>query len=188
MQNKRTVTLTNITPDAEVHCEKAARDCYDSISKMKDPNKSSNLLKSCTVADHLTINGHAMATFRLTGVSRALMGQITRHRTSCFSIRSQRYVDEGEFDYVIPESIKSDAVALRIYLDKMEISQDIYKDLRKRGIPKEDARLVLPEACHTTINMSATMEGWLHFLRRRLDRKAQWEIREVALEMYNRNV
>lgn len=178
------VELTNITPNSELHCEKAARDCYDSISKMKDPSKSSNLVKSCTVADHLTINGHAMATFRLTGVSRALMGQITRHRTACFSIRSQRYVEEEGFPFITPSSIKDNMAAHVCYQKIMADIENAYNILRQQGVPKEDARMVLPNSCHTTINMSMSFEGWLHYLRRRMDKKAQWEIRDVATQQY----
>jgi thymidylate synthase (FAD) len=178
------VVLTNITPDAEVHCEKAARDCYDSIGKMKDPTQASNLIKACTVADHLTVNGHAMATFRITGVSRALMGQITRHRTACFSIRSQRYVDEEGFEYVTPPTIKNNKAADVLYQKGMADLARLYDSLKMCGVPKEDARMVLPNSCYTTINMSMSFEGWLHYLRRRLDKKAQWEIRELAIEQY----
>lgn len=178
------VVLTNITPDAELHCEKAARDCYDSISKMKDPTKSTNLIKACTVADHLTINGHASASFRITGVSRALMGQITRHRTACFSIRSQRYVDEEGFQYIVAPTIEANAKAKAIHERVMQAIQQGYDDLKAEGIPREDARGVLPNDCHTTINMTMSFEGWLHYLRRRLNKKAQWEIREVAKLQY----
>ena len=178
------VVLTNITPDAELHCEKAARDCYDSIGKMKDPTQASNLIKACTVADHLTVNGHAMASFRITVVSRALMGQITRHRTACFSIRSQRYVDEEGFQYVTPPTIKHDKVAHALYQKCMDDLATTYESLKKLGIPKEDARMILPNSCYTTINMSMSFEGWLHYLRRRLDKKAQWEIRELAKQQY----
>jgi thymidylate synthase (FAD) len=178
------VTLTKITEDAEVHCEKAARDCYDSIGKMKDPSSSSNLIKACTIADHLTINGHASATFRITEVSRALMAQITRHRTACFSIRSQRYVDEDNFQYVTPDSIKKDQVALTLYNQMMDDIQKTYDSLKSLGVPKEDARMVLPNSCHTTINMTMSFEGWLHYLRRRMDKKAQKEVRELAHRQY----
>lgn len=178
------VVLTNITPDAELHCEKAARDCYDSISKMKDPNTATNLIKACTKADHLTVNGHAMASFRITGVSRALMGQITRHRTACFSIRSQRYVDEEGFEYVTPPTVKQNKAADALYQKGMADLAKLYDSLKMCGVPKEDARMVLPNSCYTTINMSMSFEGWLHYLRRRLDKKAQWEIRELAQQQY----
>ena len=178
------VELTAITPNAEAHCERAARDCYDSIKKMKNPDEASNLVKACTVADHLTINGHASATFRITEVSRALMAQITRHRTACFSIRSQRYVDEEGFNFVTPSSILKNDTANTIYVSAMEYLDFVYDELKKAGIPREDARMVLPNSAHTTINMTMSLEGWLHYLRRRMDNKAQQEIRDLAFEQY----
>lgn len=169
---------------SQPHCEKAARDCYDSINKMKDPDKASNLLKSCTKSDHLTVNGHAMATFRITGVSRALMAQITRHRTACFSIRSQRYVDETNFEFITPPSIENNPEGISVYNNIMEDIRTAYKTLQDLGVKKEDARMVLPNSCTTVINMSMTFEGWLHYLRRRMDVKAQWEVRELAFKQY----
>lgn len=182
--SKLKVELTNITPNSEVHCEKNARDCYNSISKMKDPNKPSKLIKGCTKADHLTVNGHSMASFRITGVSRATMAQITRTRTACFSIRSQRYVNELDFEYILPDSIRDNPKAEKLYTDVMNEINNTYSNLLALGVKKEDARMVLPNACETVINMSASYEGWLHFLRRRMDVKTQWEAREVAFEIY----
>ena len=178
------VELTALTPNAEAHCERAARDCYDSLSKMKNPDEASNLVKACTVSDHLTINGHASASFRITGVSRALMAQITRHRTACFSIRSQRYVDEEGFEFVTPPSITENEDALAEYNDIMSKIRKSYDRLKYLGIKKEDARMVLPNSAFTTINMTMSLEGWLHYLRRRMDKHAQWEIRELAYEQY----
>lgn len=89
------VQLTAITPNAERHCEMAARDCYDSSDKAKDDGTPSKLVKGVTKKGHITVIGHASATFRLSQVTRALMAQITRHRTAVFSIRSQRYVNHG---------------------------------------------------------------------------------------------
>jgi thymidylate synthase (FAD) len=112
------------------------------------------------------------------------MGQITRHRTACFSIRSQRYVDEEGFNYVTPDAIKKNPYALVLYQNAMGFLNGAYEALKDEGIPREDARMVLPNSCETTINMSMTFEGWLHYLRRRMDNKAQKEIRELAFEQY----
>lgn len=175
------VVLTKITPDAELHCEMAARDCYDSGSKAKD--KASNLVKSCTISDHLTINGHASATFRITGLSRAASHQLVRHRHAVFSQRSQRYVEEGEFGYIIPKSAKTVDDETEFARD-MGIIKRMYEKYISMGWKKEDARFVLPNACSTTINMTMSFEGWLHYLRRRMDKHAQWEIRALAFEQY----
>ena len=181
--NKLKVTLTAITPNAEAHCERAARDCYDSITKMKDPKVASNLVKTCTISDHLTINGHASVTFRIVGLSRAASHQLVRHRHAVFSQRSQRYVDEEEFTYVIPVSAKTVDDETEFARD-MGVIRRMYKKYLARGWKKEDARAVLPNACTTTLNMSMSLEGWLHFLRRRMDKHAQVEIRELAFEIY----
>ena len=176
------VELTAITPEAELHCEKAARECYDSVGKMKDPSKASNLVKSCTVSDHLTINGHAMASFRITGISRGLSHQLVRHRHACFSQRSQRYVKEDNFEYVIPSHV--DPKHKFEFMKDMKTIQDMYDKYIAMGWKAEDARAVLPNACATKLHMSMSFEGWLHFLRRRMDKHAQEEIRDLAFEIY----
>ena len=188
MREKLKVELTALTtrvagnnPDMEFHCEMAARDCYDSGDKAKD--SASNLVKTCTISDHLTINGHAMVSFRVTGLSRAASHQLVRQRTACFSQRSQRYVKEGQFGYVIPKSAHTVEDETEFVQDMAKIQQ-MYDKYLKKGWKKEDARFVLPNACSTVINMSTSLEGWMHFLRRRMDKHAQWEIRALAFEIY----
>ena len=113
------------------------------------------------------------------------MGQITRHRTACFSIRSQRYVEEDNFGYVTPPEINKNPMSSVVYQKIMSDIKNTYDNLIKMGIKKEDARMVLPNACETVINMTMSFEGWLHYLRRRLAKNAQWEIRELAFIQYN---
>jgi thymidylate synthase (FAD) len=49
-----------------------------------------------------------------------------------------------------------------------------------RGVPREDARYVLPNSCATEIVMSANFREWLHVLEQRLAPDAQWEIAELS--------
>ena len=87
------VELTSVVDDGELVIEKATRDCYNSIDKM--PEGGSMLVKGCVKKGHKSILGHSSASFRITGVSRACMSQITRHRMAAFSVKSQRYVNHG---------------------------------------------------------------------------------------------
>src|SRR5699024_12876333 len=58
----------------------------------------------------------ASATFYLTGVSRALLAEITRHRHLSFSVMSQRFVDESDANIVIPPAVrKSESVVVYEY-------------------------------------------------------------------------
>ena len=48
----------------------------------------------------------------------------------------------------------------------------------------EDARFVLPNACTTKIMMTMNARSLHNFFRHRCCNRAQWEIRELAEEMY----
>ena len=178
------VTLTSITANAERHCEMAARDCYDSGDKAPEDGSPSKLIKGVTKKGHLTVIGHASATFRIEGVSRALTHQLVKHKNGVESQRSQRYVKEGGFDYITPKSIKLDLWNSNKYKKIMVELNDFYQQMITAGIPKEDARFILPNACETTINVTKSFDKWLVFLKNRMDKHAQWEIRALANEMY----
>jgi thymidylate synthase (FAD) len=58
-----------------------------------------------------------------------------------------------------------------------------YAQLVDMGIPPEDARYILPNATETKIVMSMNARELLHFFTLRCCQRAQWEIREMAVEM-----
>lgn len=62
----------------------------------------------------------------------------------------------------------------------MEDITKVYEHLVKMGIPSEDARMVLPNACYTTIEVSMNGRELIHFCNERMCSRAQWEIRELA--------
>jgi thymidylate synthase (FAD) len=59
----------------------------------------------------------------------------------------------------------------------------IYEDMIKDGIPKEDARMVLPNACFTSIVISMNARSFLEASTLRRCKRAQWEIREMFDKM-----
>lgn len=135
---------------------------------------------------------HCLYTWRVSGISRACSHQLVRHRIASYSQRSQRYVSEKEFEYVTPKSLDGKTVvddfnsstdASEIYEDLMYHIQWVYKELVKAGVPKEDARMVLPNACTTSLVISMNPRSFRNFLKLRLDTHAQWEIRELTKAM-----
>ena len=127
---------------------------------------------------------HALYTWRITGVSRALSHQLVRHRIASYSQRSQRYVSEKQFEYVTPPSLDSkDFEVKEMYKDCMQRIQSYYTALVEAGVPREDARMVLPNACTTSLVVSMNPRAFKNFLRLRMDKHAQWEIRFLATLM-----
>lgn len=122
---------------------------------------------------------HCVATFLIEGISRSCLAQLTRHRLASFSVQSMRYVDMFETGQTVPESIRTTGM-LDNYALHMADSQDLYELLLNNGVPKEDARMVLPLATHTTLLMTANFRELRHIIRIRTHSSAQWEIRELA--------
>ena len=171
------VELIASTPNPEELIERAARSCYASECKGEETRRK--FLKGLAKSGHESPMEHATATFLLVG-SRAFTHQLVRHRIASYSQKSQRYVGESGFKWVLPPSIQGNSVAYQHFVDAMKATNMAYEQLIADGIPKEDARYVLPNACETEIVMTANFREWRHFIELRADKHAQWEIREIA--------
>ena len=172
------VELTRVTENPIGAIEEAACNCYDS-----EPT-GGKIMKACYNSGHHSVLEFCDFTFHIEGVSRALTHQLVRHRLASYAQRSQRYCVEDGFDYVIPNSIKNNENALKMYENVMEELAEAYNALHYNlGIPAEDARMLLPNACETVIEVKMNLRSLIHFMNERLCTRAQWEIRQLAHEM-----
>ena len=127
---------------------------------------------------------HPHFTFSIWEVSRAFTHQLVRHRMATYDQQSLRYLDKtktGPYKIVIPETIRPELKGE--FLDFGAKAFSFYGKLIKKGIPPEDARFVLPIGTETAITMTMNARSIMHFLLMRLDKSAQWEIRECAEEI-----
>ena len=65
----------------------------------------------------------------------------------------------------------------------MERIGEWYHNLQTRGVPNEDARYILPNACATSLYLSCNLRELIHMANERLCTRAQWEIRELVAAM-----
>jgi len=172
----------SITPDAEKLIETIGRVAYQSFDKQIEGSEK-KFIRMLIKRGHESVLEHASATVRIKGVSRALTHQLVRHRLCSFTQKSQRWVSESDFTYITPNSIKKHPETYVIYNSLMNTIRDTYNVLVKSGIPKEDARFILPNATSTEIVITANFREWRHILRLRGARQAQWEIRKLAIKI-----
>lgn len=134
---------------------------------------------------HYSTVEHVQLTFAIEGVSRALSHQLVRHRHASYSQQSQRYIEfkDGNFDYVTPKTIERNEKAKALFVSTMGYLASMYANLTELGIPAEDARAVLPNACCTNITMSMNIRELIHICNERLCTCAQDEIRTMVREM-----
>ena len=157
--------------------EHAGRACYRSEPR----GNPGRFLMARVCEGHESLIEHASATFEISGVSRACTHQMVRHRLASYSQESQRDVDMAQPEYVVPPSVAADAEAMEVWNQATAGMAEAYRRLRERGVRKEDARFLLPNAAATRIVVTMNFRAWRHFIKERgLNRAAQWEIREVA--------
>lgn len=185
------VELISYSNLGEKVCGIASKTCVsESIPTVDDDVTKS--LKAAMASGHSAVLEHWSATFAISGVSRALSHQLVRHRIASFSQQSQRYVNMDNFEYVTPQTILDvkDSFDMGDECPSNEplyawdwIMREInglYRALIDKGVPEEDARYILPNACCTNIVVSMNARELRHFFRLRCCTRAQWEIREMA--------
>lgn len=131
-----------------------------------------------------------------------------RHRTASLNEESARY-SQMRGDFYLPESVREQSTKNRqatediafnpevFFVDTLDghghsqtasqlISEtsgeayQVYTDLLNAGVAREQARMVLPVNLYTSWVWKIDLHNLLHFLKLRLDSKAQYEIRVYA--------
>jgi thymidylate synthase (FAD) len=183
------VKLLRYTADAELLCGTAAQTTIKSgkpseILEKIDSETAKRKIKMVTGYGHASVIEHASFTFSLEDVSRAMTHQLVRHRIASYTQQSQRYVTYDTLEkYVTPPSITDNDEAKKTFDDTLEKISETYQKLLKIGIPKEDARFILPNAAKTNIIVTMNARELRHFFNLRCCARAQWEITEIAVEM-----
>jgi len=196
---KAKVTLVRATDGSQELIADAGKLCYkhDTERLFDSPSgDSGEFVHKLMQMGHTSPIEHAVFTFFIEGVSRAMTHQLVRHRLASYSQRSQRYVDHDDFDYIVPPGLEGKTVdidgcqmdAVEYFEQTMEMIGGRYAVLQdalggEGESSNEDARYVLPNACESKIVVTMNARVLLHFFEERLCTCAQWEIRNVAAEM-----
>jgi thymidylate synthase (FAD) len=182
------VHLIAFTPQPARVVASAAKLCYS-------PSKASDIfdgldaaavrdfLKKLRSVGHLSPFEHASFTFAADGLSRVASHQLVRHRIASFSQQSQRYVRISVPEAVAPPSVSAIPEAASIFESQLKSAADAYGRLISLGVPKEDARFILPHGAATSLILTMNARELHHFFSLRLCRRAQWEIRDLAGKM-----
>lgn len=131
MKTKMKVTVLSNTAEFEQNIVRGAKLCYSSadIETLRDrvtPEEAEKFLNMILGLGHGSVLEHSTITFGIEGVSRALTHQLVRHRIASYSQKSQRYVKEAQFEYVVPKDIENNDFARNLYIDLMEQIQLTY--------------------------------------------------------------
>jgi len=182
------VKLISHTEDPARVVAASARLCYSPVGASDilmalDDRQASSLIDRLHRSGHMSPFEHASFTFSVDGLSRVASHQLVRHRIASFSQQSQRYVDSSGGYCVIPPSVDASEGAREVFERAVEQALKAYSELCSLGVPREDARFILPHGFSTRMVFTMNARELHHFFSLRLCRRAQWEIRSLGVAM-----
>ena len=148
------------------------------VMRIPEVGKNKNaLIEFLYKADHRSTFEHVCMCLHITGVSRAFMSQITRHRLASFTCSSQHYQNYSEYPIVSQQYTKQ-------MTQSIEEAMRVYEASLDAGIAKDQARMVLPEAMTVNMVMTANAREWAEILHQRLCHRNTLETQQVAKLIY----
>jgi thymidylate synthase (FAD) len=126
---------------------------------------------------------HVMYMFEIEDCSRVTTHQLVRHRVASYDQESQRFSSATKEGFVVPATIQSNKDAFKAYDEALKSVYEAFEKITAAGVPKEDARYVLPSAMKTKLVMTVSARSLMHIVWQRTAIQAQWEIRELATGM-----
>ncbi len=184
------VQLLNYTP-LQV-CANAIRTCWQSFDKSDSTNdicgeadkalidRVGNQFKHASTLEHLNYN------FYISGISRACLQELARHRMASLSVKSTRYTlkelkEDEVIDYekfLVFTGIEQVDKASKSALDNL-------RSILQSGTGNDMAKYCLPESYKTELAWSINARSLQNFLHLRSSKAALWEIRDLAKNIYN---
>lgn len=164
----------------------AIRTCYNSCDKSDElGEKDIKLIKSIIANNHTSTIEHISYNFKISGISRACLQELARHRLASLSVKSTRYTLR-ELKNVNTDDLKN-------YLVKISDSIDEYNKFRlatmqalinEQNLSNDELKYMLPEAFKTELMLTINARSLRNLLELRLSSKALKEFRELAKEIY----
>jgi thymidylate synthase (FAD) len=177
------VKLNWVTPAPEVSLVEIARVSSKREDKTESPEK---LIYYLIKNKHLSPFEHAYLSVEIE-TSKAIGIQILRHRSFSFQEFSQRYQDVNKLGEIFEriefrkqaENNRQSSTEVINGMDSWLLSDklfeflndahNLYDELLKAGVAREQARMILPMCTKTKIHMTGSIRSWLSFLNVRLD-------------------
>lgn len=151
--------------------------CYGNDSK--DPTR----IKRLKQHKHLATFRFAHAVFKISDISIACRDQIVRSKHLDFLVQSFRYTTPKKAVYT-PQVIQDRAWS-KAQQRLLENAYSMYEVMVDDGVPKEDARMVLPVGMLHSMYVAGNFQAWNDFLKLRVSKHAQTEIRMVAIYIWS---
>lgn len=160
--------------------------------------KDTKLIKFLADNEHMSPFEHNVLTV-IIECPLYIRSQIHRHRTFSYNEISRRYTAEN-LEFFVPETMRKQAksnrqasegelddraaqTAIVLMEEAHKQAREFFDDLIALGVPREQARGVLPQNLMTKFYMTGNLRNWAHFVKLRLDKHAQGEVQVIGKQV-----
>ncbi|MCI8477012.1 MAG: FAD-dependent thymidylate synthase [Oscillospiraceae bacterium] len=164
------VRILDLTPDHPVYWASAARisttegnalEIYEK-SAASTEEQNNRLIERVFRAGHQSVLEHKSVTLAFTNVSALVEQFLIEFRLASFTVKSRRYVDFSGMGYYVPPEL--DGQVRTQYIRQMDRLFAVYEQFLAQGIPKEDARFLLPSCFFSNLYCTVNLRELLHML------------------------
>lgn len=176
-------------------CSHAIRTCWQSFDKSDNGgerdkeliDRVGNKLKHGSTLEHLSY------TFYISGISRACLQEVARHRHASLSVKSSRYTlkelkEESSFLPINKKNIARASKYIVLVSDKVDagsvLTLEGLRTIVASGVSNDLAKYCMPESYKTELTYTINARSLQNFLSLRSDKAALWEIRELAKALF----
>lgn len=169
MKQQPQVKIVSYNMNGVEVCASAARisttpgDAIEIFTDAQNNPKNVDLIKKVLKSGHKSLIEHSVFTLAFWNVSAFVEQYLIECRLASFTVKSRRYVDFSGFGYHIPSEL--DGNHLTDYCRYMNLLFSAYKELLDTGVPKEDARFVLPYSFHSNFYCTLNARELIHIIR-----------------------
>ena len=188
--NKYGVFLIGVTDCKQEVCAASGRistqngTALEIFERSHDEEKNTKLIGKVTKSGHTSTIEHIFFNLAFENVSVVVEQFMIEFRLASFTVKSRRYVDFSSCGYYVPDDLKDDDK--KKYVDTMGSLFSAYCTLCDNGVPKEDARFVLPYCFYSNFFCSLGGRELINVLNAMLygrGRKIK-EIYEIGLSLF----
>lgn len=127
--------------------------------KSQDCEKNAKLIDKVTRSGHNSVVEHTYFNLAFQNVTAVVEQFVIEFRLASFTVKSRRYVDFSDAGFFIPEDADEN------YKSHMAKLFALYSEFCEAGVPKEDARFLLPYCLFSNFFCSINGREFLHLLK-----------------------
>lgn len=121
-----------------------------------------SLIRNVIKMGHQSVIEHAVFSIEFWDVSVFVEQFLIEHRLASFTVKSRRFVDFSQQGYYVPDDLSD--TNREIYNRYMMLLFEAYHDLIEIGIPKEDARFLLPYSFCSNLYCTVNARELVHMI------------------------